>query len=54
MPVRLVSRDREKLEHLGEDLAREGVTADFAPADIRDATALSSAIGSLADRLGAT
>jgi short-subunit dehydrogenase len=52
MPVGLVSRNREKLELLAEDLAQEGITADFAPADIRDATALSSAIGSLADRLG--
>jgi short-subunit dehydrogenase len=53
MPVGLVSRNRDKLELLTEDLAQEGVTTDFAPADIRDATALSSAIGSLADRLGA-
>lgn len=53
MPVGLVSRNREKLERLVEDLAREGITADFAAADIRDATALSSAISSLADRLGA-
>jgi short-subunit dehydrogenase len=53
MPVGLVSRNGEKLERLVEDLAREGITAAFAPADIRDATALSSAIGSLADRLGA-
>jgi NADP-dependent 3-hydroxy acid dehydrogenase YdfG len=50
MPVGLVSRNREKLELLAEDL---GITADFEPADIRDATAVSSAIGSLADRLGA-
>lgn len=53
MPVGLVSRNAEKLERLVADLAREGITADFAPADIRDASALSSAIGSLADRLGA-
>jgi short-subunit dehydrogenase len=53
MPVGLVSRNRDKLELLTEDLAQEGVPTDFAPADIRDATALSSAIGSLADRLGA-
>jgi short-subunit dehydrogenase len=46
MPVGLVSRNREKLEHLAEDLAQAGVTAALAPADIRDATALSSAIGS--------
>jgi short-subunit dehydrogenase len=48
MPVGLVSRNREKLELLTRDLGQEGITADFAPADIRDATALSSAIGSLA------
>ena len=53
MPVGLVSRNPEKLERLAEDLAQEGITADFAPADIRDASALTSAIGSLADRLGA-
>jgi short-subunit dehydrogenase len=53
MPVGLVSRNREKLELVAEDLEQEGITADFAPADIRDATALSSVIGSLADRLGA-
>jgi short-subunit dehydrogenase len=52
MPVGLVSRNREKLELLTRDLEQEGITADFAPADIRDATALSSAIGSLAGRLG--
>jgi short-subunit dehydrogenase len=52
MPVGLVSRNRGKLEHVAENLAREGITADVEPADIRDATALASAIGSLADRLG--
>ena len=52
MPVGLVSRNREKLESLAEDLAQERVTAASAPADIRDASALASAIGSLADRLG--
>jgi NADP-dependent 3-hydroxy acid dehydrogenase YdfG len=53
MPVGLVSRNREKLELLARNLAQGGITADFAPADIRDATALSSAIGSRADRLRA-
>jgi short-subunit dehydrogenase len=53
MSVGLVSRNQEKLQRLAEDLAQEGITADFAPADIRDATALSSAIESLAGRLGA-
>jgi short-subunit dehydrogenase len=53
MPVGLVARNRDKLERLAGELAQAGMTADFAAADIRDANALSSAIGSLADRLGA-
>jgi short-subunit dehydrogenase len=52
MPVGLVSRNPEKLELLTQDLTQDGITADFAPADTRDATALSSATASLADRLG--
>jgi NADP-dependent 3-hydroxy acid dehydrogenase YdfG len=52
MSVGLVSRNREKLEALAADLAREDITAEVAPADILDAAALSSAIASLADRLG--
>jgi short-subunit dehydrogenase len=51
--VGLVSRTRDKLELLAENLTHAGITADCAPADIRDATALSLAIESLADRLGA-
>jgi short-subunit dehydrogenase len=53
MPIGLVSRNRGKLELLANELTPDGITAEFAPADIRDASALSSAIGSLADRLGA-
>jgi short-subunit dehydrogenase len=53
LPVGLVSRNQTKLTRLAGDLRQEGITADVAPADIRDPTALSSAIGSLADRLGA-
>ena len=53
MPVGLVSRNPERLERLAGDLTRHAITADVAPADIRDATALATAIGSLADRLGA-
>ena len=49
MSVGLVSRNREKLEGLAERPRAEGITADVAPADIRDATALSAAIASLAD-----
>jgi short-subunit dehydrogenase len=52
MPVGLISRNREKLSELAEDLTKAGITADFEPADIRDTAALASAIGSLADRLG--
>jgi NADP-dependent 3-hydroxy acid dehydrogenase YdfG len=53
LSVGLVSRNGEKLERIAGELARDGITADFAAGDIRDATSLSSAIGSLADRLGA-
>ena len=52
MPVGLVARNAGKLEALTEDLASTGITAHHAAADIRDAGALSSAITSLADRLG--
>jgi NADP-dependent 3-hydroxy acid dehydrogenase YdfG len=52
MPVGLVARNAGKLEALAHDLASAGITADYAAADIRDAGALSSAIASLADRLG--
>jgi short-subunit dehydrogenase len=52
IPVGLVARNRDKLEALVRDLEHEGIKADLAPADIRDATALSAAIASLADRLG--
>jgi short-subunit dehydrogenase len=52
MPVGLVARNREKLEALAGELERDGITAAVAPADIRDATALSAAIASLAEQLG--
>jgi NADP-dependent 3-hydroxy acid dehydrogenase YdfG len=52
MPVGLVARNADKLEALTDDLASTGITADYAAADIRDAGALSTAITSLADRLG--
>jgi short-subunit dehydrogenase len=52
MNVGLVARDEAKLEKLAEELSSAGVTTDFASADIRDASALSSAIGSLTERLG--
>jgi NADP-dependent 3-hydroxy acid dehydrogenase YdfG len=52
MSVGLVARDAGKLEELANVLNEEGITADFATADIRDAEALAGAIGSLAERLG--
>jgi NADP-dependent 3-hydroxy acid dehydrogenase YdfG len=52
MSVGLVARDAGKLEELANVLNEEGITADFAAADIRDAEALDRAIRSLAERLG--
>lgn len=52
LAVGLIARNEPKLQALTDDLAQAGITADFATADIRDATALSSAITTLADRLG--
>jgi NADP-dependent 3-hydroxy acid dehydrogenase YdfG len=52
MSVGLVARDAAKLEELANVLNEEGITADFAAADIRDADALDGAIRSLAERLG--
>ena len=52
MSVGLVARDAAKLEELANVLNEEGITADFAAADIRDAEALAGAIHSLAERLG--
>ena len=52
LAVGLVSRDAGKLDALAAELEEAGITAATAPADIRDASALSAAIASLADRLG--
>lgn len=52
MSVGLVARDAAKLEELANVLNEEGITADFAAADIRDAEALDGAIRSLAERIG--
>jgi NADP-dependent 3-hydroxy acid dehydrogenase YdfG len=52
MPVGLIARDADKLQALTGELRGEGITADFASADIRDADALSRAIAGLAERLG--
>jgi NADP-dependent 3-hydroxy acid dehydrogenase YdfG len=52
MPVGLIARDATKLEALASDLRGAGITAEHATADIRDAGALTAAIGSLAERLG--
>jgi NADP-dependent 3-hydroxy acid dehydrogenase YdfG len=52
LAVGLISRNAEKLQALVSDLADAGITGDQAAADIRDAGALSAAVGELADRLG--
>jgi len=52
LAVGLVSRNAEKLEALANDLRGDGLTAEYAAADIRDADALSAAIRSLAEKLG--
>jgi NADP-dependent 3-hydroxy acid dehydrogenase YdfG len=52
MPVGLIARNPDTLQALVDDLGGAGISADFETADIRDAAALSSAIASLADRLG--
>src|SRR3954447_24114811 len=52
LAVGLVARNRDKLKALASELTADGMTADFATADIRDSQGLSSAIASLADRLG--
>ena len=52
MAVGLIARDAGKLEALAGALRDDGITADHAAADIRDAAALSQAIATLADRLG--
>jgi NADP-dependent 3-hydroxy acid dehydrogenase YdfG len=52
LAVGLVARNAEKLAALVGELGDGGITADHAPADIRDADALSTAIRALADRLG--
>ena len=52
MSVGLLARDPAKLEELATVLQEEGITADFAAADIRDPEALGTAIGSLAAGLG--
>jgi NADP-dependent 3-hydroxy acid dehydrogenase YdfG len=53
MAVGLVSRDRSKLDGLVGQLEADGIQASAEAADIRDAGALTSAIETLADRLGA-
>jgi NADP-dependent 3-hydroxy acid dehydrogenase YdfG len=50
--VGLISRNADKLDAMAADLAKAGIRAAGAPADIRDAAALSAAITSLADQLG--
>ena len=50
--VGLVSRTQSKLDDLAGQLEADGIKAAGAAADIRDATALSDAIASLAGKLG--
>lgn len=50
--VGLVSRTQSKLDDLARRLASDGIRADGASADIRDAGALTRAITTLAERLG--
>jgi NADP-dependent 3-hydroxy acid dehydrogenase YdfG len=52
LAVGLVARNDEKLAALAAELGADGITAAHAAADIRDAAALSTAIASLAERLG--
>jgi NADP-dependent 3-hydroxy acid dehydrogenase YdfG len=52
LAVGLVSRTQSKLDDLAGTLEGEGVTAKGAAADIRDAGALTAAVGSLAADLG--
>jgi NAD(P)-dependent dehydrogenase (short-subunit alcohol dehydrogenase family) len=52
MPVGLIARNHAKLDALAGELRGEGITTDFATADIRDAPALTQAIATLAERLG--
>ncbi len=52
LSVGLVARDEAKLGTLAEALRADRITADFEPADIRDADGLAAAITALAERLG--
>src|SRR3954470_19349870 len=52
LAVGLVARDEGNLATLAEELRDEGLSADHAAADIRDADALAGAIESLAARIG--
>src|SRR4051794_33230525 len=50
--VGLIARDEDKLRTLADELRGDGLTADHATADIRDADGLAQAISGLAERLG--
>jgi NADP-dependent 3-hydroxy acid dehydrogenase YdfG len=50
--VGLISRNQSKLDDLAAQLEADGITAAGAAADIRDADALTAAIGTLAQKLG--
>jgi short-subunit dehydrogenase len=52
MAVGLIARNQGKLDALAGELRGEGITTEFATADIHDAAALSQAVTTLAERLG--
>src|SRR4051794_24504660 len=52
LSVGLVSRNQDKLATLTEELRGDGLTAEHAAADIRDADALARAVVTLAGHLG--
>jgi NADP-dependent 3-hydroxy acid dehydrogenase YdfG len=51
-PVGLVARNRDRLDTMTQHLQDEGITAAFATADVRDASAVREAIDVLEERLG--
>jgi hypothetical protein len=52
MSVGLIARDAAKLEELANVLGEEGITAEYAAADIRDSDALGAAIKPNPERAG--
>lgn len=50
--VGLVARNRDRLDTIARQLQDDGITAAYATADVRDASAVREAIDTLEDRLG--